>query len=152
MRPRVLAAALLTSALLAPLTGCAQSVDPIERLSKKAAQRVRPHTPPVTARHAAGPGRPQIIDHIPTRDRVVFLIYDGAPTPRFLTMTRELHLPVTLCAPAGCGMGPKTLTPRKNTAHLTPGTIIRADPTTTPALLRDIRSQGFAVASLKDYL
>jgi len=152
VRPRALATTLLTCALLAPLAGCAQSVDPIERLGKKAAQRVHPHGPTTTAHRAAGPGRPQLIDRIPTRDRVVFLIYDGAPTPRFLTMTRELHLPVTICAPAGCGVGPKTLTPRKTPTHLTPGTILRTDPTTTPALLRDIQSQGFTVASLKDYL
>ncbi|MEU7047480.1 hypothetical protein AB0A67_03475, partial [Streptomyces eurythermus] len=40
-------AAVLASALL--LTGCAQSVDPIERLGKKAAEGVRPH--------ATAPGR-----------------------------------------------------------------------------------------------
>ncbi|WP_414822841.1 hypothetical protein [Streptomyces tricolor] len=34
-------AAVLATALL--LTGCAQSVDPIERLGKKAAEGVRPH-------------------------------------------------------------------------------------------------------------
>lgn len=40
-------AAVLAPALL--LTGCAQSVDPIERLGKKAAEGVRPH--------ATAPGR-----------------------------------------------------------------------------------------------
>ncbi|MET7680102.1 polysaccharide deacetylase family protein [Streptomyces sp. NPDC005423] len=41
MRPRVPASVVLAAVLLG---GCAQSVDPIERLGKKAAQRVR-HTP-----------------------------------------------------------------------------------------------------------
>ncbi|MGW2489725.1 polysaccharide deacetylase family protein [Streptomyces sp. NPDC001606] len=124
MRPRrgpaaVLAAALLAAALLA---GCAQSVDPIERLGRKAAQEVRPHgpapdqpyrhwglseplarppAPPAGRPLAARPGRraaPPVLDHVPTRDRVVFLTYDdGAERdPRFLAMVRELRLPVSL--------------------------------------------------------
>lgn len=39
---RLLAGALAAGALL---TGCAQSVDPIERLGRKAAQKVGPHEP-----------------------------------------------------------------------------------------------------------
>ncbi|WP_439654570.1 hypothetical protein [Streptomyces hokutonensis] len=42
MRVRVPVAVALAATLL---TGCAQSVDPIERLGKKAAQRVHPHGP-----------------------------------------------------------------------------------------------------------
>ncbi|NKQ28629.1 hypothetical protein HF200_30775, partial [Streptomyces galbus] len=42
MRPRRLVAAAAATALLV-LGGCAQSVDPIERLGKKAAERVHPH-------------------------------------------------------------------------------------------------------------
>lgn len=170
MRSRALAAALLTPVLLAPLAGCAQSVDPIERLSKKAALRVHPPGPTVTthrrwgpsaplapapappARHAAHPGLPRVIDRIPTRDRVVFLTYavpGGTPSPRFLTMARELRLPVTACA-GDCGV--KTLIPWKNVHHLTPGAVVRTDPNTPPALLRTIQREGFTVARLEDYL
>ncbi|WP_405991423.1 polysaccharide deacetylase family protein [Streptomyces sp. NBC_00986] len=103
------------------LTGCAQSVDPIERLGKKAAQRVHPHGPsreqpyrhwgltaplppapkpsPHPAPRSAGPGLPPVVDHVRTRDRVVFLTYDhdaGARRdPGFADMVRELRLPVT---------------------------------------------------------
>ncbi|MEU2439324.1 polysaccharide deacetylase family protein [Streptomyces rubradiris] len=122
-------AAVLASALL--LTGCAQSVDPIERLGRKAAEGVRPHPgapgpdhrhwglarplarPPVhparpfprpqvrPARPPAGhpaATAPPVIDHVPTRDPVVFLTYDdGAERdPRFVDMVRALRLPVTL--------------------------------------------------------
>ncbi|MGW2949607.1 polysaccharide deacetylase family protein [Streptomyces eurythermus] len=123
-------AAVLASALL--LTGCAQSVDPIERLGKKAAEGVRPHAtapgrdyrhwgltrplarppaPPARplalspahparplAGHPGAPAPPPVIDHVPTRDPVVFLTYDdGAERdPRFVDMVRELRLPVTL--------------------------------------------------------
>ncbi|MEU7084056.1 polysaccharide deacetylase family protein [Streptomyces achromogenes] len=135
-------AAVLAPALL--LTGCAQSVDPIERLGKKAAEGVRPHAtapgrdyrhwgltrplarppapparplvlsqspasrppalspaPPARplAGHPAAPAPPPpVIDHVPTRDPVVFLTYDdGAERdPRFVDMVRELRLPVTL--------------------------------------------------------
>ncbi|MGW2710308.1 polysaccharide deacetylase family protein [Streptomyces sp. NPDC001356] len=112
-------AAVLAVALL--LTGCAQSVDPIERLGKKAAEGVRPHatapdhryrawglTRPL-ARPPAHPARPlaerpgagaplPVVDRVPTRDPVVFLTYDdGAERdPRFVDMVRELRLPVTL--------------------------------------------------------
>ncbi|KUN08630.1 polysaccharide deacetylase [Streptomyces yokosukanensis] len=114
-------AGLLASALL--LTGCAQSVDPIERLGKKAAEGVRPHgptpdqsyrrwglteplaRPPRPAARAlalapqtAGRALPRVVDHVPTRDRVVFLTYDdGAEKdPRFVDMVRELRLPVSV--------------------------------------------------------
>ncbi|MFI7317900.1 hypothetical protein [Streptomyces venezuelae] len=51
-RRRLLAGALLCGVLApAPLTGCAESVDPIERLGRKAAQKV-PRTPD---RGRAGP-------------------------------------------------------------------------------------------------
>lgn len=55
-----------------------------------------PDRPP--APRAAGPGLPPVVDHIPTRDRVVFLTYDdGAEKdPRFVDMVRELRLPVSL--------------------------------------------------------
>jgi peptidoglycan/xylan/chitin deacetylase (PgdA/CDA1 family) len=112
-------AAALAAALL--LAGCAPSVDPIERLGKKAAEGVRPHRPapaqpyrhwglteplarpPVPAAHPLGvhPGGrtlPPVVDHVPTRDRVVFLTYDdGAERdPRFVSMVRELRLPVSM--------------------------------------------------------
>lgn len=121
MRPsrhvRVPAAVVLAAALL---TGCAQSVDPIERLGKKAAQRVHPHGPAheqpyrhwgLTAPLApppkpspslpplGGPGLPPVVDHVRTHDKVVFLTYDheeGARRdPRFADLVRELRLPVT---------------------------------------------------------
>ncbi|MFF9816926.1 polysaccharide deacetylase family protein [Streptomyces sp. NPDC014006] len=87
------------------LTGCAQSVDPIERLGKKTAERVGTHRPaaqpayrrwgldrplasaPSAARGrvgrvlgkagaGAGAGLPLVVDRVPTRDKVVFLTYD----------------------------------------------------------------------------
>ncbi|MFI6930004.1 polysaccharide deacetylase family protein [Streptomyces sp. NPDC050287] len=52
--------AALTAAVLALalLTGCAQSVDPIERLGRKAAQRVGSHGPSGTGRSASHGGQP----------------------------------------------------------------------------------------------
>ncbi|MFB8179995.1 polysaccharide deacetylase family protein [Streptomyces sp. NPDC055966] len=121
---RALSAALLLPALL--LAGCAQSVDPIERLGRKAAEEVRPHAPhgPATDRryrhwglteplarpprpdahtlalspHSAGRSLPRVMDHVPTSDPVVFLTYDdGADKdPRFVDMVRELRLPVSM--------------------------------------------------------
>ncbi|MFF7332838.1 polysaccharide deacetylase family protein [Streptomyces sp. NPDC008150] len=127
MRPRRPVAALLAAAVLALLTGCAQSVDPIERLGRKAAQRVHtgsphPHgavtaalppyrrwglaaplarAPKPSGRPLAGPaasGLAPVVDHVPTRDRVVFLTYDDAAErdPRFVDMVRELRLPVSV--------------------------------------------------------
>lgn len=114
-------AVLLVALLLPSLLGCAQSVDPIERLGKKAAQRVRTHAPVVRqayrhwglraplapapsppARRAVSsgraPGLPPVLDHVRTRDPVVFLTYDdGAERdPRFVDMVRELRLPVSM--------------------------------------------------------
>ncbi|MEU6239620.1 hypothetical protein [Streptomyces sp. NPDC047024] len=111
-------AVLATAALL---TGCAQSVDPIERLGKKAAEGV--HRPVVRAdrayRHwglpaplATAPHHPMtartttplppVVDRVPTTDRVVFLTYDdgAGQDPRLATLIRELHLPVTVFATA----------------------------------------------------
>ena len=115
------AAALLAGLLCAScLAGCAQSVDPIERLGKKAAQKVRTYGPTEEPyRHwgltgplapapeppdrrpsagAAGPGLPPVVERVPTTDRVVFLTFDdGAEKdPRFVDMVRELRLPVTI--------------------------------------------------------
>ncbi|WP_018528411.1 polysaccharide deacetylase family protein [Streptomyces sp. HmicA12] len=88
------------------LTGCAQSVDPIERMGRKAAQKVRHHPSPPPAPAAGAPAAdahrrwgltaplapaprahrvlaprargkvPPVIDRVPTRDKVVFLTYD----------------------------------------------------------------------------
>ncbi len=102
------------------LTGCAQSVDPIERLGKKAAQRVHQHGPaheqpyrhwgltaPLAPAPTPSPGPPHarrargspVVDHVRTRDRVVFLTYDhdarARRDPRFTDLIRELRLPVT---------------------------------------------------------
>ena len=119
MRRRTLVATGLAVVLLA---GCAQSVDPIERLSEKAAQRVRPHEqagPAERAYHrwglaaplapaprpsraspvrAAGRALPPVVHRVRTRDKVVFLTYDdGAEKdPRFVDMVRELRLPVSV--------------------------------------------------------
>lgn len=45
-----------------------------------------------------GPGLPPVVDHVPTRDKVVFLTYDdGAEKdPLFVDMVRELRLPVSM--------------------------------------------------------
>ncbi|MFF4785479.1 polysaccharide deacetylase family protein [Streptomyces griseorubiginosus] len=116
MRPRALVAAGLAAALL---TGCAQSVDPIERLGRKAAQRVgsygppgadgRPYrhwglTAPLPPRPPAHPvpmdrgGPLPVVKRVPTPDKVVFLTYDdGAERdPRFVDLVRELRLPVSM--------------------------------------------------------
>ncbi|MFJ8358801.1 polysaccharide deacetylase family protein [Streptomyces sp. NPDC093984] len=123
-RLRALLAGILAAAVLAGTAGCAQSVDPIERLGKKAAQRVRrsygPHegayrhwglTAPLAPaprparplpRHA-GPEQelPEVLDRVPTRDKVVFLTYDeGAERdPRFVEMVRDLRLPISVFLP-----------------------------------------------------
>ncbi|MFI5689028.1 polysaccharide deacetylase family protein [Streptomyces sp. NPDC051636] len=123
-RPRALTAAALTGAALL-LTGCAQSVDPIERLGEKAAQRVRQHAPArdLAYRHwglraplapapnpparplarplapgTAGPPLPPVVDRVATRDKVVFLTYDdGAEKdPHFVDLVRDLRLPVSM--------------------------------------------------------
>jgi Predicted xylanase/chitin deacetylase len=113
VRVRVPVAGLLVAVLL---SGCAQSVDPIERLGKKAAQRVHPResayrrwglasplapapkAPARTAARTAGPGLPIVVDQVRTRDKVVFLTYDDEVErdPRFVDMVRELRLPVSM--------------------------------------------------------
>lgn len=113
MRVRVPAAGLLVAVLL---SGCAQSVDPIERLGKKAAQRVHPtesayrrwglatplapapDVPARTTARTADTGLPPVVSQVRTRDKVVFLTYDdGAESdPRFADMVRELRLPVSV--------------------------------------------------------
>ncbi|MFC3578306.1 polysaccharide deacetylase family protein [Streptomyces yaanensis] len=118
----MLLAGSLAAALLAGAGGCAQSVDPIERLGKKAAQKVRtqhgphegtyrrwglaaplapaprPARPPDWGSDPAEGGLPPVLDRVPTRDKVVFLTYDeGAERdPRFVDMVRELRLPVSV--------------------------------------------------------
>ncbi|MEF9905820.1 polysaccharide deacetylase family protein [Streptomyces sp. P9-A2] len=44
------------------------------------------------------PGRPPVVDHVPTRDKVVFLTYDdGAERdPRFIDLVRRRRLPVSM--------------------------------------------------------
>ncbi|MFF4932487.1 hypothetical protein ACFY2H_26920 [Streptomyces griseofuscus] len=82
------------------LAGCAQPVVPIERLGRKAAEGVRPHVRPL----AAPPSRlplPPVVDHVPTRDRVVFLTYDATDRP---AAPSELRLPVSRFTP-----GPRPL-------------------------------------------
>ncbi|PWI17508.1 hypothetical protein DI272_27610 [Streptomyces sp. Act143] len=72
------------------LTGCAQSVDPLERLGRKAvtygAKGVR-----------SGPAVP-VVTRVRTADKVVFLTYDdGAERdPRFVRLVRERRLPVSM--------------------------------------------------------
>ncbi|WP_353944213.1 polysaccharide deacetylase family protein [Streptomyces sp. HUAS MG91] len=118
-------AAIVCALAAALLTGCAQSVDPIERMGRKAAQKVRRPDPPPAAGAPApdvhrrwglaaplapaprphrvlaarAPGTvPPVIDHVPTRDKVVFLTFDdGAERdPRFVDMVRELRLPISM--------------------------------------------------------
>ncbi|WP_374194276.1 polysaccharide deacetylase family protein [Streptomyces sp. N35] len=123
MRPahRLLAGVLAAGALALSggLTGCAQSVDPIERLGRKAAQKVEerrvsqatarrwgldkplaPAPKPLPKRplKGAGPGLPPVLDRVPTKDKVVFLTFDdGAERdPRFVRMVKELRLPVSM--------------------------------------------------------
>ncbi|MEU3918651.1 hypothetical protein [Streptomyces sp. NPDC029004] len=110
---RLLAGLLAAGALLT--AGCAQSVDPIERLGRKAAQQVTPGTgAPRSAAHRrwglAGPlarapepparrySAAYVVDHVPTHDKVVFLAVDAgaARDPRFVRMAGELKLPVSL--------------------------------------------------------
>ncbi|GGY92760.1 polysaccharide deacetylase family protein [Streptomyces poonensis] len=59
----------------------------------------RPRTPDrPPAAPGAAPGLPPVVDHIPTKDEVVFLTFDdGAERdPRFVDLVRELRLPVTM--------------------------------------------------------
>ncbi|GKQ34338.1 polysaccharide deacetylase family protein [Streptomyces sp. A012304] len=104
-----------TLAALALLTGCARSVDTVDHLGGEAREPAH-HVPPPPHRrwglaaplapapapapvpHRPRTGLPPVVDHIPTRDKVVFLTYDdGAERdPRFIAMVRELRLPVTM--------------------------------------------------------
>jgi peptidoglycan/xylan/chitin deacetylase (PgdA/CDA1 family) len=79
------AGAALAAVLLA---ACAGAGAPADRTGGKA---------PEPARGGAG-GLPPVVDHVPTRDRVVFLTYDdGAERdPRFPALVRDRRLPVTL--------------------------------------------------------
>ncbi|MEV5989462.1 polysaccharide deacetylase family protein [Streptomyces sp. NPDC052051] len=114
------------------LSGCAPSVDPIERLGKKAAQKVHPSRGPHEEKYRdwglaapvtraprpvrspghgagpAGPGLPPALDHVPTHDKVVFLTYgaDAEKDPRFIDMVRELRLPVSVFL-ADSSVGPE---------------------------------------------
>ncbi|MEW2080556.1 polysaccharide deacetylase family protein [Streptomyces sp. NPDC005283] len=108
---RLLAGVLAAGALLA--SGCAQSVDPIERLGRKAAQQV-PSGPgvPGSAHKRWGlpspllaapkpparrPKMPYVVDRVPTREKVVFLTFDhGAERdPEFARMVGDLKLPIS---------------------------------------------------------
>lgn len=60
---RLLAGLLAAGALLTASTGCAQSVDPIERLGRKAAQRVNPPPSRSAARPAGSRGAAVRGDH-----------------------------------------------------------------------------------------
>lgn len=122
MRARRLRALLAGALAAVLLSGCAQSVDPIERLGKKAAQKVvrrhgrtdrtyrrwglsaplapapRPARPPADGTGSSGAGLPAVLDRVPTHDKVVFLTYDEGVenNPRFVEMVRELKLPVSV--------------------------------------------------------
>ncbi|MGW5305405.1 hypothetical protein ACWERF_15910 [Streptomyces griseoluteus] len=147
------AVALASAALL--LTGCAQSVDPIERLGKKAAQGVRRSAPAsgLAYRHwglsapLAVPPRPaarplpapagaRAVDHVATADRVVFLTYgEGAVGDRRLAaLVGELRLPVTVFTRARAVVRWRAETTRHGLVytgaprHLTAGDIIRVTP------------------------
>ncbi|GGL75143.1 hypothetical protein GCM10010129_18560 [Streptomyces fumigatiscleroticus] len=84
MSPRRWAAGAL---LVLALTGCAGVRGPDGTAARRAG-----HGP------ARGPDTdlPPVVDHVPTRDRVVFLTYDdGAERePRFVALVRERRLPV----------------------------------------------------------
>ncbi|MFI9581012.1 hypothetical protein ACIHCQ_04080 [Streptomyces sp. NPDC052236] len=138
MRPAALLAA---GALL--VTGCAQSVDPIERLGRRAAQQVSPG-----ARSA-----PYAVDRVPTRDKVVFLASDerAVRDPRFVRMRGELKLPVSVFRTAG-RPGPVPGRVYAEGERLRPGDVVRAEPGTLALLLRRVQEQGYAVARLEDYV
>ncbi|RZU43981.1 hypothetical protein EV284_1437 [Streptomyces sp. BK022] len=156
------AVALASAALL--LTGCAQSVDPIERLGKKAAQGVRRPAPvrPLSVRTGT-----RAVDHVATTDRVVFLTYDaGAVRDRRLAaLIGELRLPVTVFTRAEAPVHWRARTTRHGLAykgtpgHLTPGDIIRITPgregtlaERTEQVLREAGRRGLTPGKLKDYL
>ncbi|MGW4222656.1 hypothetical protein ACWEG1_04285 [Streptomyces bauhiniae] len=154
------ALALASAALL--LTGCAQSVDPIERLGKKAAQTVRHSARPLSVRTGT-----RAVDHVATTDRVVFLTYDeeAVRDRRLATLIGELHLPVTVFTrtEAPTHWRARTthhgLTYRGTPEHLTPGDIIRITPDgegglagRTARVLKEARRRGLTPGKLTDYL
>ncbi|MFI8302482.1 polysaccharide deacetylase family protein [Streptomyces sp. NPDC085927] len=55
-------------------------------------------TPNSSPLNSSAPGRPPVVDHVPTRDKVVFLTYDdGAERdPRFIDLVRRRRLPVSM--------------------------------------------------------
>lgn len=95
-------AAVLTAALL--LTGCAQSVDPIERLGKKAAEGVRPHTTAPDQRYRAwGLARPLARSPVHPARPLAERTGADAPPPvidQVPTPTRSSSSPTTT-APSG---------------------------------------------------
>ncbi|TGN81171.1 hypothetical protein E5083_01170 [Streptomyces bauhiniae] len=154
------ALALASAALL--LTGCAQSVDPIERLGKKAAQTVRHSARPLSVRTGT-----RAVDHVATTDRVVFLTYDeeAVRDRRLATLIGELHLPVTVFTHAEAPAHWRARTTRHGLAyrgtpeHLTPGDIIRITPDgegglagRTARVLKEARERGLTPGKLTDYL
>ncbi|WP_343238015.1 hypothetical protein [Streptomyces sp. SID2999] len=166
-RPAIRAArALALASAVLLLTGCAQSVDPIERLGKKAAQSVR-HPSPAPARPLSVRTGTRVLDHVATTDRVVFLTYDerAVRDRRLATLIGELHLPVTVFtraeAPAHwrARTTPHGLTYKGTPEHLTPGDIIRITPDDegglagrTARVLKEARERGLTPGKLTDYL
>ncbi|MFH8338867.1 hypothetical protein [Streptomyces sp. AM6-12] len=97
-RPVLLVAGVMALALV--LAGCAQPVVPLERLGEKAAEGVRPHGRPLAA-PPSGRALPPVVDHVRTRDRVVFLTYDADDRdPRSTAVPREPRVPVSRFTPA----------------------------------------------------
>ncbi|MFK4109580.1 hypothetical protein [Streptomyces sp. NPDC002176] len=154
------AVALASATLL--LTGCAQSVDPIERLGKKAAAGVRHPARPLSARTGT-----RAVDHVVTTDRVVFLTYDeeAVRDRRLAALIGKLHLPVTVFThtEAPTHWRARTthhgLTYRGTPAHLTPGDIIHITPARdgtlterTAQVLKEARDRGLTAGKLADYL
>ncbi|MFJ4005515.1 hypothetical protein ACIPWL_18995 [Streptomyces sp. NPDC090023] len=155
------AVALASAALL--LTGCAQSVDPIERLGKKAAQGV----------HRPSPARPLSVrtgtrgaDHVATTDKVVFLTYgeEAVRDRRLAALIGELHLPVTVFTRTEAPAHWRARTTRHGLVyqgtpeHLTPGDIIRITPgrestlaERTAQVLKEARDRGLTPGKLTDY-
>ncbi|GAB2861633.1 polysaccharide deacetylase family protein [Streptomyces deserti] len=95
MRPRGWAVGVL--ALAALLGGCAEPPRSDARARAEAHQQARAGLPPVSGLPPAS-GLPPVVDHIPTRDRVVFLTYDddAEREPSFADLIRERRLPVSL--------------------------------------------------------
>lgn len=154
------AVAFASAALL--LTGCAQSVDPIERLGKKAAQGVRHSARPLSVRTGT-----RGVDHVPTTDRVVFLTYgEEAVRDRSLaTLVDRLHLPVTVFTRTEAPAHWRARTTRHGLVyrgtpeHLTPGDIIRITPgrdgtlaERTAQVLKEARDRDLTAGKLADYL